>query len=203
MEAYLRAMLGSERLVALALGASPRASASAIDAAMSRVYERPRHLTRAQTEFLYEKPENYWAFFVLASDSGSWSPEDLARVSRLPAARMARALDGLRRHKLAGKERDGRWRSPLFEVPIMTSPDAQGRPRLHALAEKHLGLENDAGETLLRQLVLVRASEADLAHYKPILIKALQGSGIFATTEAGPDTSLFAIDARVRRVARL
>lgn len=204
MEAYLRALLGSERLVAMALGSGSHGSASAVDAAMTRVHERPRHLSRAQTDFMYAKPENYWALFIMVSDSGTWSPDELARVSGHSPARMRKALAGLRRHKLAAPGRDGRWRSPLFEVPmIMAAPTDPGKPRLHEIAEKHLGLADGKGETVLRQLVVVRASAAELEHYKPLLLKTLQGVGIFATTEAGPDTALFAVDARVRRVARL
>lgn len=203
MESYLEVLLGSERLVALALGAAPRASASAMDAALTKAYERPHHLTKAQTEFMYACPENYWAFFILSSDSGSWSPEDLARVSGLKPAKLARALDGLRKQGMAQKDRDGRWRSPFFDRNLITAPDEQGRERYHALAEKHLGLDKGLGKPMMRQLVLVRAAEADLAHYKPILIKALQGASIFSTTEAGPDTALFAVETRIRRIAKL
>lgn len=203
MEAYLRALLESERLVSLALGAAPLASASAMDAALTKAYERPHHLSKAQTDFMYACAENYWAFFILCSDSGSWSPEDLARASGLKAAKLARALEGLRRNGMAAKDRDGRWRSPYFDRNLITAPDEEGRERYHALADKHLGLENGAAKPLMRQLVLVRAAESDLAHYKPILIKALQGASIFSTTEAGPDTALFAVETRIRRVAKL
>lgn len=203
MHAYLRTVLQSEQLVAMALGSTTHGSASALDAAMTKAYERPRHLSRVQTDFIYAKPENYWAMFIMASDSGTWSPADLARVSNIPAARFNKALEGLRRHKLAVLERDGRWRSPLFEVPIMLAPASPGRPRFAQIAEKHLAPNMGDGEPLIRQLVLVRASAADLAHYKPVLVKALQGVAIFSTTEAGPDTGLFVVDARVRRVADL
>ena len=203
MHAYLKALLQSDQLVAMALGAAPHGSSSALDAAMTKAYERPRHLSRAQTEFIYAKPENYWAIFIMASDSGTWTAADLSRVSKIPAARFQKALEGLRRHKLAAQGRDGRWRSPLFEVPIMLAPAAPGRPRFAQIAEKHLAANMGDEEPLIRQLVLVRASAADLAHYRPVLVKALQGVAVFSTTEAGPDTALFAVDARVRRVAAL
>ena len=198
MESYLRLLLGSERLVNLALGPGTRAIPTPLETALTKGAEKSKHMPSAGTEFLLKTPENFWAYLILSNDSSSWSPQDISRISGLPAPKLRQALEKLRKHKLAVKTRDGRWRAPLIDV--MAAPAEKDLPRLHAQVDKHLGVDRGRGEVTVHHHVVLRASAAHMAQFKPLLHKALNGVGLFATTEAGPDTGLYVVTGTVRRL---
>lgn len=181
--AYLRVLLGSDEFVELAIEALGGGAA-----AQPRRYEPPddMELSAAQIALLHKNPEAFWALTALANDQGSWRPEQLAETLGLPRERLAKALLALKAAKLV-TAKGGAYQCA-----------SAGRALVPAGVANNGALRQ--GETIVEHPLLFRASEAELANYFRFMASTLRRAGLYATTEQGPDTHLYVLEASVLKL---
>lgn len=206
-EAYLHSVSRSEDLVRLIVTAFSDAPAGAEGAQAPLVSSMARQadgrtivLTTEQSGFIVAKPENYWAFTLLAEDRGAWTPARLAEATGLSEAGLKAGLAKLQKMKLLSKDKAGAYFCPeagaLFRHPSDKIFNLETGP-LQALWD---AMAKKKGNELVETSYLTRASEAEIRQYFPMLLQALKASCVCARMEKGPDTAFFQLQVRARRV---
>ena len=150
-------------------------------------------------------PTHYWAFHVVNSDSGTWTPERVAQALKMPAKPVRRALSELAAQGLVGVEKDGSFSGLFRGKYLLHTPQAapesievpQRMPETQRLWD-HMGKKY--GKTLFHQGLFMRASESELRSSYPFLAQSVHGLAVYETTDKKPDTSLLVAETRVRRL---
>lgn len=181
--AYLRVLLGSDDFVELAIEALTGAAA-----AHPRRYEPPAdmELTAAQIGLLQRSPEAFWCLTALANDRGAWRADALSDALGIPREKVAKALAALAAAKLVSGKNGAYQRSQA------------GRALVPAGVAMNGALQQ--GETMVQHPLLFRASEAELTNYFRHIASTLRRAGLYATSDTGPDTHLFVLEASVLKL---
>lgn len=206
--AYLRSLMGREQLYNFVVGALsgknsvPGGAKSPLRQALRRSFsERTFPLTQAQSTLLCKSGENYWCFTVLSDDRGHWSVHELSRLLGYPEPKVKSALGRLVEAEVAAKDREGKYFCPLAGRVFLHPRDELHAPSVAKALKAHWDLmAQKRGSHILYQHLFTRASESELRNYFPYLAQSVQGADIYSTDEKGPDTSLFLIEATVRKV---
>jgi hypothetical protein len=204
--AYLRAWLGDEALCSFmlrSLGAprlAPPAGPMARAVAQSHK-ARLKSLTPEQTALITGSLEGHWAFAVLTHDDGRWTPAQLARVTRLSAAKLRRALERFAATGLFRRDSEGRYWCPEPEREFQLARTGLGPPNLGGLRRHFQRLAARHGGARLVKNLCLRASEAELEAYLPQLLEpGYKGIGLLSAASAGPDTAFFQVETVVRKL---
>lgn len=205
--AYLRALIGMEELTGfvvriLAGKAPPPGQSSLFQRAAERsMAGRTIPLSREKAAILLSAPEHYWAFTLLSDDFAHWKPGELAGRLELPEPRIRAALQDLVAARIFARDKEGRYYCP-DAGKVFTFP--RDRFYISRYREAMKGYWNHMsarqGATLLHRHIFTRASEANLRNYFPYLAQSVYGAHIYSTKEKSPDSALFLVEARVRRL---
>lgn len=186
--AYLRLLIGEDDFFELTVQslAAPDQSVAAAGRALRLDERQLRGLQDA---------ESYWCFSVLAHDQGHWATPELANFLELPPGAAAKALSRLLNAGLLVQDKDKKFFCPhagkVFPPPIDNA----------SFVARHADtLEQNHGDRLMEQPLLLRASESEFSRYFPFFAQSLNKAAQYATTSKGPDTSLFLIEAGVLKI---
>lgn len=205
--AYLHSISRNEDIVRLIVDAFSEKSAAmdeqqpAMIRAMAQNAEKhTKVFTKAQSEFITASKEHYWPFAMLANDSGSWSPEEIAAAADLSAAGVRKTLAKLVTLKLVAKDKKGRYYCPDGDVTYRHPRDRIFQGALKPLKNIWLELAEKKGGVVVQNNLFQRASEADIRQYIPYLVQCLKGSAVCSTKKKGPDSGFFLVEIGVRKV---
>ena len=203
MTSYLRALgIGEDllKLLASALTAETTRPDGLVPSLAKANEGRGVDLSVDQSAFLCAAFENYWAFTVLANDTGSWSAEALAAQIGAAKGATQKALEGLVKLKLISKEKDGTFRC-LNVGKIFRHPNSKvytvGFESLRKYKDR---MREKNGEDIFRYHLCTRGGEGQLRQYFPYLVQAVQGAGVCSLQHKGPDTVFFEVETVVRRL---
>lgn len=209
VSAYLRALIGREELSGLVLRALSGVKPSETDVLFRRASElsfehRKVPLTKEQAERILSSAESYWCFTILSNERASWTAQALAAVLGFKSARILRALNNLAAAGLLRRDKTGEWRSLNIGGVYLYPRDKFYVPLYReALTQQWESMAKKRGETLLNCELVLRASEAGLRERFPSLAQGIYGSHIYALREKKPDSGLFILEARVRKLLPL
>ena len=203
--AYLRAALGREGLVDFIVGAvsgKPSGPANPLRQALRRSYsERAEPLSAEQSELIRDSRESYWCFTLLANDKARRAASELAATLGCAEPAVSRALEKLAKAKLVAQGKDGRWHCPKVGRVFLHPRDELYTPKVIAsLRRRWDEMAETQGAPLLHQHLFTRASESALRAYFPYLAQTVHGADVYSTSEKGPDTAFFLVEAVVRRI---
>lgn len=202
VRAYLQALLGSERLLEIAAGASapdpaPPGWILAESAARQAIGQRKVALTLEQYRALARDGLAYACHVILANTRDWIESRELARLVGRPARAVAGALAVLERAGLA--ERSGaKARSPLagrFVAPPAATP---------ALAAVYASLRGHRSswkkKTRGSHYLILRATEAAMERYAPHLADVVSMSAIYGDVKPSEDSGMYLVEARVSKL---
>lgn len=207
--AYLRSSWGEEAvryLVAPLLAVSKQERGQyPLGMALKRVQEATEHkLSETQAQLIKESYSNYWTWMMLSNAKRSWDAQTLSSALGIEGLQAQASLNALYEVRLLKKDRDGTYFCPnagrLFVYP------GYG-PKLHLPADYAKlesywkEMEGRRGELVYQRPILFRASEGHLMNYLPYLTQAILGSQVYSTLESNPDTALYLVEGRVRKMA--
>lgn len=160
------------------------------------------HLTPGEFTVMAAGPEAYWCMEALCSDSGAWSPKELAAKLGFEEKKTAAALESLRKAGLAVKSGAGRY-SCRHQEKFFTYPgrlEGMG-PALDAV-KKYWAQAGRTGRDFLERVELVRAEDGAVSNYRLQLSQALDGANAYATHIGSGTSGFFLIETRIRKLKR-
>ncbi|MBI5201253.1 MAG: hypothetical protein HY925_06675 [Elusimicrobia bacterium] len=202
VRAYLRSVLGSDRLLDLAAGGAktdpaPPSWLLAETASRQAIGQRKVQLSLDQYGLLAKEPVAYVCHAVLANTQGWLTKAELSKFSGKPAAAVAKALAALEKAGLA--ELDGaKARSPLagkFVTPPAATPLTAS---IYAALQKHR--ESWAGRAVRSHYLILRARKDGMESYLPHLADAVSLSAIYGDVKPGDDSEFYLVEGRVTRL---
>jgi DNA-binding transcriptional ArsR family regulator len=206
MRAYLVDLLGGEETYHLVMGPiTPSESAGPVplgrEALRWMKAHHAVHLTPGQFRAVASDETAYWCSEALLNDSGAWDAEELAKVLDLPRKAVSAALQRLKSAGLAvaapgGKVR-GRWAGKLYTFPGRLSGMDGSLRRVKGYWER---MERRRGAPFAERVELVRAGADGMRRYWRELGETLDGANAHGVHRPVPDSGLFVIEARVRRL---
>ncbi len=158
------------------------------------------HLTPEEFSAMAASETAYWCAEALCSDSGAWTPEELAKKLGLAPKKAAKALESLKECGLAVRTAAGRYkcrhRGKFFTYPGRL--EGMG-PQLDAVNSY---LEKAGTADFFERLELVRAEEGAMTNYRLQLAQAMDGANAYAAHAAGRNTGFYLIKLRMRRLKK-
>jgi len=203
-KAWLKTMAGEEPytdlLEPLFNGASPVRGVSPAEAALGRTLaEKKYHITMAQVIATVGSFEAYKCFFVLETDTGVWTAEDLAMAVGIKKAAAGRALKDFLKAGLVKAEGEGyrcKIAGRLVEYPA--SP-AFPKAVIDTLREFRGKLERE-GRPEFSVSGMVRADADALRGFYPMLKSSVEASYAFATATKTKRSAGYFISAKVHKL---
>ncbi|OGR41180.1 MAG: hypothetical protein A2X35_07235 [Elusimicrobia bacterium GWA2_61_42] len=202
--AWLKTMAGEESytglLEPLLNGAAPARSVSPAEAALGRTLaEKKYHITMKQVIATVSSFETYKCFFVIETDTGVWTAEDMARALGIKKAAAGRALKAFLKAGLLKAEGKG-YRCKIAGR-LVEYPAAPAIPKavIDRLREYRGKLERE-GSQEFSVSGMVRADADALRGFYPMLKSSVEASYAFATTSKTKKSAGFFISARVHRL---
>lgn len=162
--------------------------------------EQAYHLTPAQYKAVVGDAATYWAFECLVNDRGSFSAEELAKVTGLPKAALAAGLKTLVAHKLAKRATGGKVRSPLAGKFYMFPRAFPGIADWQKKLRRHLDeMTARRGAVLHDSGMVIRAEEGAVHRSVAALRDALENSTAYSVYEKAEGSGVFHLRVQVRK----
>lgn len=206
MRAYLIDLLGGEEIFSFVAGslASPARTVSAPLGREGLRWMKSHHsihLSPEQFRLLSSDEVAYWCSEVLLNDGDTWDPTKLAEVLGFPLKGVEAAVAHLKSAGLVvaarGRGVRGRWSGKLYTFPGRLS--GMGRD-LSRIKEYWARMERRRGGVVAERVELVRAGAEGMRRYWRELGETVDAATAFGSHRSLPDSALFTVEARIRRL---
>ena len=206
---YLIGTVGSVSLLEAILqalsepNAQPGPEISPMRQALARQSEsRAVMLSREQADTIDASLDSFWLWNLLINDSARWTPEALAKATKLNLAAVKAAVKSLNKAGLIDLDTEGRYYCANLRQVFRFPRDEHftlGRKMHRDYCEKIAGA---GGRSLFRHYTLFRGSAKEVLDYAPNLRAAVEGANICEKAETGPDTGLTLVEVVARQLFR-
>ena len=204
VRAYLETWTKSKELadwMLLPFGAAaePAGNPDPARQALQRLVREEGHpLSLAQYEAVMESAASYWCYRVLTTSKDAYAAADLASMLDIKEAEIGAALESLRRRRIAVRQRDGRYKSPLAGEFILFPDSSLIEPKLMERVFKY----NDAmikkrGKLLDTRYFGTRVDLPKLQGYIPHYREAIRSLNAYTTLEKTPQSALVFVEGRI------
>ena len=160
------------------------------------------HLTPGEFTAMAASPAAYWCMEALCSDSGSWSPKELAAKLGFEEKKTVKALESLKKAGLAVKSGAGKYRC-RHQGKFFTYPgrlEGMG-PALDAV-KRYWSEAGKAGGDFFERVELVRAEEGAVSNYRLQLSQTMDGANAYATHTGSGTSGFFLIETRIKKLKK-
>jgi DNA-binding transcriptional ArsR family regulator len=206
-EAYLETWLGSRELVDWLVGpfaARPESAAPSDPARRALrkiVREGQQPLSLEQFKVILGSAEAYWSYRVLATSADAVPPADLARLLKMRAPAVAKALETLRRRGVVERLKDGRYRG-LFRGASAVAPDFQTLPAelKDRVFDYNEAMAARRGHLLDARFCGPRVDLRGFQGYLPSLREAVWSANAYATNEKTDKSALVFVVAKAYKL---
>lgn len=161
--------------------------------------QKKYYISPVQMEAIVKNRENHFCYMALSSDSGRWTPKDLAAALGLSPAAAANSMKELAKVKILRKVTKDAYKCHLAGS-MVELPHADMVPALYQKWKALITALIASGKQVYLRRGIVRADERDFTNLFPLLSLNISSAASYETTRRTEKTAIFVVENKVLKI---